>query len=131
MNLDELDTKILIAEDDLMCNLLFQNYLKSGFKGKILTAYNGIEAVEKCLKHQPELVFMDINMPYKDGINAIKEIRADGFQNPIVVITAFGDRTREQCYEVGADLVVQKPIARDKFNGLVKKYLQTLKISIF
>ncbi|MCH8011548.1 MAG: response regulator [Candidatus Marinimicrobia bacterium] len=115
-------SKILIVEDDIPTNRLFQFFLKSNFDGEIISAHDGYEAVEKCIEHQPELIFMDINMPYKDGITAIQEIRTSGYTNPIVVISSYSDSTKKKCYDAGADAVITKPIAREDFLGLVKKF---------
>ena len=124
MNLEELAATILIADDDIPTTKLFSLYLKnSGFSGEIIPAYNGIEAVEKCWLYYPELVFIDINMPFKDGISAIEELRAGGFTHAIVVITSYSE-FEKQCLAAGADVVLSKPVSRDEFLKQVKKFLQ-------
>ena len=118
--------KIIIADDDIPTTKLFQFYLKkSGFKGEIVPAYNGIEAIEQCWSHHPELIFMDINMPFKDGITAIEEIRAGGFTNPIVVITAYPE-SEKRCFEAGANAVVSKPVSKEVFLNQVEKFFKTI-----
>lgn len=121
---------ILIAEDDIPTNALFQAFLRSGFRGKIISTYNGLEAVEKCLKYHPNLVFMDINMPVKDGITAIRDLRSQGFNNPIVVVSAYGDQERMKAYAVGANSVTTKPIDRVRFLGKIEEFLGPAKISV-
>lgn len=115
-------SKILIAEDDIPTNRLFQFFLKSNFDGEIISVYDGYEAVEKCIEQQPELIFMDIDMPYKDGITAIQEIRTNGFTNPIVVISSYSDSRKKKCYDAGANAVIIKPIGREDFLSLIKKF---------
>jgi len=104
--------KILVVDDDVAINQLFRYYLKSEFKGEIIAAYNGADAVDKCLNHQPDLVFMDIMMPEKDGLTTIRELRASGFANPIIVITSFHEANENLCYTSGATEIMRKPVNR-------------------
>ena len=115
-------SKILIVEDDIPPNRLFHFFLKSNFDGEIISAYDRNDAIEKCIEHQPELIFMDIDMPYKDGITAIQEIRTGGFTNPIVIISSYNDSIKMKCYDAGADAVITYSIEREDFLGLVKKF---------
>ncbi len=115
MNKEEKKPLVLIVEDDKAVNKLFEFYLRSEFNGTILSAYDGVSGVEKCLKYQPDVVFMDIKMPFKDGITAIQELRDAGFQNPIFVFTAYNDTLTERSLEAGANVVIPKPVWRDEF----------------
>jgi len=123
MEFEKSKPTILIAEDDVPTNRLFQIYLKSEFKGKVVSAYNGDQAVEQCQVHEPELILMDVNMPYKDGITAIKEIRASGYENPIVVITAYPE-TKKECLKAGADILIPKPVGKAEFLKQLDKILK-------
>ena len=73
--------KIFIVDDDDSILKLYKKFLE--FKGfdVIDHAYNGTEAVDKYLrfKNKPDLIIMDYHMPFKDGIEATKEIlKIDG-----------------------------------------------------
>ncbi len=72
-----IEPKILIVEDDSIMSKLCEFYLStSGFDGKILLAHGRNDDVDKCLRYQPALVFINIFMPEKDGIVATREQRA-------------------------------------------------------
>jgi CheY-like chemotaxis protein len=101
--------KILIADDDVAINRLFQFYLKKKFSGEILSAFNGRQAEEICLRLLPDLVFLDIMMPEKDGLTALRELRAAGFDKPVIVVTAFYEANLDTCYQAGANYVLRKP----------------------
>ena len=124
----KLSQTVLIVEDDIPTNKLFQYYLSSGlrgkseFEGEIIAVYDGKQAVEQCRIHAPELIFMDLNLPVKDGISAIEEIRSSGFTNPIIVITNFARVATETCYKVGADVVMSKPVSKRGFIRQFKKF---------
>lgn len=118
---EKLDGTILIADDDININNLFKYYLKTVFKGTVLSAFDGSDALKKCLDNSPDLIFLDISMPIMDGIMVIKELRAKNFSAPIIVITAHEKELRQECFEAGADITIPKPVIRQEFiNNLYK-----------
>ena len=84
--------KILLVEDNKTNQLVFTQLIKA-FDWDISVAHNGVEAVEFCAHRSFDLVLMDINMPYLDGVEATQQIRAQEQENarkpvPIVALTA-------------------------------------------
>ncbi|MCH8012787.1 MAG: response regulator [Candidatus Marinimicrobia bacterium] len=120
-----LDGIILIADDDININKLFKYYLKTVFQGTVLSAFDGEDALNKCLSNSPDLIFLDINMPIMDGITVIKELRAKNFSAPIIVITAYDTHLSQECHEAGADIVISKPVTRQKFINSLYKFIPT------
>jgi signal transduction histidine kinase/CheY-like chemotaxis protein len=113
---------ILLVEDNpvnqkLVCAML----KKTGIT--VDTAENGLEAVQKTREHAYDLVFMDIQMPVMDGIQATREIR-EGFPNlPIIAMTAHalkGDR--EICIAAGMNDYLSKPIRREQVMAMIEKW---------
>ena len=93
----------------------------------MLTANNGVKAVEKAKKHKPSLILMDVMMPEMDGITAVKEIRKDENLNNIIIVflTARGeDYSQIAGFEAGADDYVTKPI---KPRVLISRIAATLR----
>ncbi len=111
--IEDMDGAVLIVDDDKHIRQLYRYFLKDQFKGQILTAANGEEAIEYCQKYQPVLVFMDIHMPEKDGITTINELRSVEFVNPIVIVTA-SDTRIEDWNGLDYTALLQKPISRMK-----------------
>lgn len=113
--------KVLIAEDEYSNFQLLRRVLEKNYNVEIIYAKNGIEAVEFC-EANPDLdiIFMDIRMPLKSGIEAFKEIRAMGCKVPVVAITAYAlveERARIQ--SAGFDGYISKPFKKeDVFNLL-------------
>ncbi|MEM7384617.1 MAG: response regulator, partial [Verrucomicrobiota bacterium] len=105
-------TRILLADDNPENVNTFTLYLEEhGFD--VVHARDGIEAVAMAQSEFPDLILMDIQMPNKDGIEAITEIRKiPALQSiPIIAITALampGDRDR--CLWAGANHYLAKPI---------------------
>lgn len=81
---------LLIVEDHYPTRDLLQSTLEMLFK-KIIVATNGIECLEQVKYQKPNLLITDIQMPLKDGIACIEEIRANDYKLPIIIISAFSD----------------------------------------
>jgi signal transduction histidine kinase/ligand-binding sensor domain-containing protein/CheY-like chemotaxis protein len=116
---------ILLAEDNPINQKLAQFMLsKAGYR--LTMVKNGEEAVE-AVSSGPDkfhLIFMDIQMPHMDGLDATRQIREKGFKDvPIIAMTAQtmkGDR--ERCLKAGMDDYIAKPIKREVVFSMVKKW---------
>jgi CheY-like chemotaxis protein len=93
-----------------------------------IEAHNGQEAILQAKEAQPDVILMDIQMPDMDGLEAIKNIRADtsasGAAVPIIALTALnmpGDRQR--CLDAGADAYLSKPVRLEKLLHTIEQYL--------
>ena len=78
---------ILLAEDNKINQTVF-NAMMGPTKANIVVAEDGIEAVKKFKEYQPDLVFMDIQMPNMDGVEACKTIQKFDNRTPIIALTA-------------------------------------------
>lgn len=110
--------KILIVDDEPhLRTLLYQTLEELEDEDvELLAASNGEEALEQILAAQPNLVFLDVMMPKKNGFDVCNTVKNDlGMKNiHIILLTAKGqefDRQRGQ--EVGADLYMTKPFDPD------------------
>ncbi|WP_440873975.1 response regulator [Thalassotalea sp. PLHSN55] len=123
----KLNGKVLLAEDHVDNRRLFVRLLtKLGLE--VYSAENGREAVELCRQHQPDLLLLDIQMPEMDGIEAYKVLREQGFQQPIVAITANAmAEDLAQYTSLGFDSCIKKPVERKVFIRAVAKYFKVEK----
>ncbi|UOF00712.1 PAS domain S-box protein [Bdellovibrio reynosensis] len=116
--------RILIVDDAPDNRNLFVRYLqKMGITSdKIEVAQNGKEAVEKCGSNEYSLVLMDIQMPVMDGFEAVKQLRSQGYEGPVVALTAHAMKgDEEKCLAEGFDGYLQKPLSRDALADLLVK----------
>jgi len=117
---------ILLAEDNAINQKLAVIMLtKAGYNVEV--ANNGREAVDK-YTDAPEnfnLIFMDIQMPEMDGLEATREIRDIGFDMiPIIAMTAHAMKGyREKCLDAGMDDYITKPIKRDSVFDILEKWV--------
>ncbi len=90
-------------------------------------ANNGQEAVDKCHKNHYDLIFMDCQMPIKNGYDATREIRsAENIKAniPIIALTANASETdRKKCFDVGMDDFLVKPFIDDALFAILEKWM--------
>ena|SRR5688572_9763745 len=99
-------------------------YLTLG-RYEVIEASDGSEAVEKALKHKPDVILMDIAMPVLDGISSTRAIRAiEEFKTtPILCLTAFDDLYGESAKQAGCNEVLQKPVDFGTLDALLEKFI--------
>ena len=110
--------KILIVDDEPHLRTLIQQSLEDLEDDgvELLTASNGEEALETIREEQPNLVFLDVMMPRKNGFDVCNTVKNElGFNHiHIILLTAKGQEfDRQRGLEVGADLYMTKPFDPD------------------
>lgn len=115
--------KVLIVDDDENISEVINMYLKSsGYDTKI--ASNGKVAREIYSEYKPDLVLLDVMIPYIDGIDVLKWIRKQD-DTPVIMITAKGDTfDKVLALELGADDYIVKPFEPKELLARVKAVLR-------
>lgn len=116
---------ILIVEDERDVQMLLKELLEE--KYKILTAYNGVEALNIIEKELPDLIISDVMMPEIDGIEFCRRIKDDDrtCHIPIIILTARSSVDhRIEGLESGANSYIPKPFHPDHLLIRVKKLLE-------
>lgn len=85
--------RVLIVDDAAFMRIKLKDILEKNGYEVAGEAQNGIEAVEKYKEETPDLVTMDITMPEKDGVEALKEIKALDADATILMCSAMGQQT--------------------------------------
>lgn len=116
----------LVVEDNLINQRLIKLLLKE-YGISVVAVSNGDEAVEMCREKTFDIVFMDIDMPIKDGILATQEIKSEERalkRMPIIALTALAmEGDREYILGRGLDDYLSKPLTREKLEYVLQKYL--------
>ena len=120
-------TLVMVVEDDPINMMLITEVLrKMGFQ--ILKAENGRKALDILPHHQPELIFMDVNMPELDGFattRLIRQMPEPHCHLPIIALTADamqGDK--ERCIEAGMNSYVSKPFRLEEIEFVLRNKIQ-------
>jgi two-component system alkaline phosphatase synthesis response regulator PhoP len=109
---------VLIVDDEQHIRLLIEQTLEELEDDgvELLTAADGEQALDVVANHAPDLVFLDVTMPKKDGFEVARAIKADPRMHAttVILLTARGQAVdREQGLAAGADQYLTKPFDPD------------------
>jgi CheY-like chemotaxis protein len=126
--------KILLVEDDLgHARLIQKNLRRAHLANEIVTANDGQQALdlifgegtgEGTLYTTPTLILLDLNLPILDGYQVLKRLKSDDRTRhiPIVILTTTADsREVDQCYELGCNVYITKPVDYDQFSEAIRQ----------
>ncbi len=135
---------ILIAEDDDgHAELIKEGLIESGVCNQIVRFKNGEETCDYLDSKKEEkdltegssfLLLLDINMPRVDGVEVLRRIKSDNILSdmPVIMLTTTDDpREVEQCYKLGCNAYVTKPVDFSKFSEMLHSlglFLQIVKV---
>ncbi|MFG0288435.1 MAG: ATP-binding protein [Rhodopirellula sp. JB044] len=123
-DLTSLPPKLVLVVDDGEANRRLIDLVLTRAGATVVSANNGLEAIERVAEQTPALILMDMQMPVLDGYTATRRLRDAGFAEPIVALTGNAMRgDREKCVDAGCDDFMTKPINIDQLLELVSEYL--------
>lgn len=112
--------KILVCDDSMLIRKKLKEVLKKCGYNDISEAANGQEAVDIYKKSNPDLVFMDIIMPIKNGIEAVNEIIEFDKNAKVVMASSAGTKEHvKEAIKAGAFEFVQKPWEVEQINKIL------------
>lgn len=120
--------KVLVADDEEDVLAVVKATLSGDHRYQLLLAHDGEEALDLAKKEKPELVFLDVMMPKRDGFQVCLDIKKDPVtaQAKVVILTARSQESdRRRAKEMGADDFFTKPFSP---TALLKKVTQVLRL---
>lgn len=120
----DMSSKTILVAEDVETNFTLLNGMLKHTKTKVYHATNGLIAVHMANELKPDLIFMDIQMPEKDGIQAMKEIKSVFPRVPVIAISAFALSEEGQKFiQMGFDSYLSKPLSLEKVIGSTELFL--------
>jgi DNA-binding response OmpR family regulator len=124
--------KILLVDDDPDFVAATKTVLESRHDYKVLTASDGVFGLAIAKVEQPDLIILDVLMPFEDGFNTARDLKIDPelSQIPIMMLTSFSQRKGEtdisiaQGMELEAEDYVEKPVSPQELLRRVDKLLK-------
>jgi DNA-binding response OmpR family regulator len=115
---------ILVVEDDpAMSGGLKDNLEVEGYR--VVVASTLREGRETALEQNPDLILLDLRLPDDDGISLCRQLRSQGLDPPVIMLTARGEETDKILgFEVGADDYVVKPFSLRELLARVQAHLR-------
>lgn len=124
--------KILLADDEEDDRLLFTDALKAlTIKTIVHTVNDGVELMDYLSKKYndlPQLLFLDLNMPGKDGLQCLKEIRSNPKLSDVAIAifsTSLAEKDIEETLVNGANVYINKPNSFDELKQALNKVVLT------
>jgi two-component system alkaline phosphatase synthesis response regulator PhoP/two-component system response regulator VicR len=123
--------KVLIADDDVdSVGAIGTHLISANFD--VVTAYNGLEALEKIKTENPDVVLLDILMPKMDGFDVLKEMRthppSQKWQPVIIISTQDEFNNIRKGYDLEADFYVTKPFTLEKISQAIQILISLIPI---
>ena len=117
--------KVLVIEDNEQ-NMYLVHFILEANGFEVLEARTGQEGIQMAIKHLPELILLDIQLPVMDGYTVARELRKheDIQSTPIIAVTSYampGDR--ENVLSAGCSGYIEKPINPDIFMSQIEKFM--------
>ena len=125
-----MEKKILIVDDEPHIRILLEQTLEllEDQGVELLIAEDGREGLQAALDERPDLIFLDVNMPYLSGYEVCQRIKEADNKIPVILLTAKGQALdKERGKEAGADEYVTKPFDPDQ---VLNKAAQILGLDI-
>lgn len=115
--------KILLCDDSMTVRKKMIQTIQSVRPCEVIEAKNGEIAISAYLEHKPNLVFMDIMMPVKDGLEALAEIILADKNAKVIMLSSVGTKSNLQtALKVGAVDFIQKPCEASRLAELIDTY---------
>lgn len=119
------DITILITDDSILARKQLKDIISTLGSPTFAEATNGESAVDIYKEVHPDLVFLDIVMPKKDGNDAIRDIMAYDPNATIIIASSVGTQSQlKSALEAGARDFIQKPLDKEQVIGIVKRFLE-------
>ena len=113
--------KLLIVDDEENIRLILESvFSNAGYQ--VETAANGLQAMEKVNGFHPEIVLLDKNMPYMNGLDTLQQIKKHYPDTVVIMVTAYGDvGSAVEAMKMGAYDYIEKPFDNDKMLLLLQR----------
>ena len=118
---------ILVVDDDRFANALVQFVLsKEGYE--VETTDNPRGAMQMIQRREPDLLLLDVTMPYLDGFQFSEKLRSEGYETPLIFMTAMDAlESRLHGLRIGADDYICKPYNHEELVARVQAVLRRIK----
>jgi len=116
--------KVLIVDDEKrLADAVAQNLRRQNFDTDI--AYDGEKGLYDALSGVYDIILLDIMMPKKDGLSVLAELREEGIQTPVILLTALGEVEDRVCgLDSGADDYLPKPFRTEELVARIKAVMR-------
>ncbi|MBM3248605.1 MAG: response regulator [Candidatus Omnitrophica bacterium] len=116
--------RILVVDDEAdILKVVVYRLKKLGYE--VLTATNGIVAIDSVRNNKPDLILLDLRIPVLDGVEVAKKLKSEEETKniPIIIVTASTHKVEEKAKECQADDYITKPFAPEELVEKINKFI--------
>lgn len=124
--MDKNNRPVILVVDDIATNITLIQALLKGKNYEVLSACNGIQAIETANQAQPEVILLDLMMPGMDGFEVLARLRSSERTRKIKVVIVSAISKKEdiqRAMDLGADEYIPKPIFASRLYQVLEKML--------
>lgn len=116
--------KILIVDDSIVARMSVKSCIPKDQDHQLAEAADGVTAMEMFRSMQPDVTFLDITMPDKNGLEVLEELRSEYPEAVIIILSAdIQKQTQERAQQLGAFSIVKKPPVKEVVQAELAKAL--------
>jgi twitching motility two-component system response regulator PilH len=123
--------KILIIDDSETNNILIRSLFEEKLGYEVVALNSSLKVLEKVKKYMPDIILLDLMMPYKDGFEVLSELKSNAYTKNIPVVIVSAKQEEEDIAKArnyGAVDYIRKPIGNNSLVEKVEKYLSTTRV---
>ena len=114
--------RVMVVEDAVFMRMTIRKMIEPEGYEVVGEAGNGVEAVQKYMEAQPDVVMLDITMPEMNGIDALKRIKEFDPKAKVIMCSAMGQQAMvAQAIQSGAKDFIVKPFEKDRVLAALKR----------
>lgn len=122
-------TRVLIVENNQdLCDVIEALLNEEGDVEMVGAAHDGIQALEMIERHKPDVVLLDMIMPYLDGLGVLSKLaeKESDYRPKVIVVSAFEEEEMiKRCARLGADYYLLKPFDRENLVSRIRQVMAT------
>ena len=120
----------ILLVDDIEVNRKVASLMLKKLDHDVDLATNGVEAIDALKRKCYDIVFMDIEMPEMDGLEATKIIRQQMYSGPKIIVLTASSNCRDICLDAGADDFLTKPISIEILKNAIERIMPVSSFSL-
>ena len=118
------EATVLLVDDEPDLLEIFRRWFEPKAR-RVVTADNGRQALERVAEHHPDVIVSDVRMPVLDGVGMARQLKAAGTAAAakIVFVSGFTDLSERDCFDLGIEAMLPKPLRRPTLMAAVQRCL--------